>query len=125
MSVEVYTNKFITVFTKFIDDISELPFNYVKEKRELINSVINLFPNKIIEFFNDYVMRYAPMIKERNEDFFLKTDFTSLCEGDSEIIANIFSFKDTWRSLSDNNKKAIMDYANLLVVIVEKINKYK
>ena len=119
MSVEIYTNKFITVFTKFINDISELPFDYVKEKRELINSVINLFPNKIIEFFNDYVMRYAPMIKERNEDFFLKTDFTSLCEGDAEIIANIFSFKDTWRSLTDNNKKAIMDYANLLIVIVE------
>lgn len=124
MSKDLYKNKFVTVFTKFINDISELPFDYVKEKKDLINSIINLFPDKIIDFFNEYVMKYAPIIKKRDENFFLETDFSSLCDGDSELIANIFSFKDTWKILTDNNKKAIMDYANLLVIIVEKVNKY-
>ena len=69
-----------------------------------------------LKLFYDKVGKdYDKMIMEKNEQFFLTTDFSKIEDG------HLIQFlKDKWQTLNDTNKNAIWDHLRLLMTIAKK-----
>lgn len=80
-------------------------------------------PKLLIDIFLNYCLKYKTHIEERNEDFFLKTDFIS--ENDIFIKSKeSFEFMDVlkkhWSELDETEKDSIWTYFAVLLKLSEK-----
>ena len=118
---------FNNVITNFIDDCilvfpEDKDFKVYKKGVQLL---VKVNPKKVLTVFTEYTNIYREQILIKNEDFFLKNDYTDVVStsnkySDSEIFNNFKNIKGYWLELEDSNKTKIWDYMLLLITISDK-----
>lgn len=73
---------------------------------------------KFIDTFVLHVLQYKDQIDRGDEEFFLQHSFDNHTK-DSDDIASIFTFKDTWKGLSKNSKSRLTTYFQILAQLSE------
>jgi len=118
---------FNNVLTDFIDDCI-LVFPEDKDfmlYKKGVNLLVKVNPKKVLTVFAEYTSIYREKILVKDEDFFLKTDYTEIVSSnskysESDIFNIINKIKGYWVELDDNNKTKIWDYMILLINISDK-----
>ena len=118
---------FNNVLTDFIDDcILVFPEDKdFKVYKKGVNLLVKVNPKKVLTVFAEYTSIYREKILVKDEDFFLKTDYTDIVSSnskysESDIFNIINKIKGYWVELDDNNKTKIWDYMILLINISDK-----
>ena len=81
-----------------------------------LKKIINIDKKKPIDFFVIYLLPHKEEIDAENEEFFLTYEFKSK-DLNSKIMKNIFEFKNIWSTLTDENKKTVINYMKYLCSI--------
>ena len=94
----------------------------IDDIEKAINDPINMY--KFIDVFVARVLKFKPQIDsilnenmeidKKNEEFFLRSDYSHESDGDSSIINKIFEFKNLWKRFDKNNKIVIIQYLQIL-----------
>ena len=71
-------------------------------------------PRKIVEIFKVYVLPYSDQIKNCDEQFFLNETYDHITEGSEAGFTITTKIKNLWPELSENNKKTIWKYFDIL-----------
>jgi len=80
----------------------------------VLKGITQAQPEKILELFIMYVLKYKQQIDSGDEDFFMANSFKSETEDDSDMLQKIFEFKNIWKSLNVQNKKIVKQYMQYL-----------
>lgn len=84
--------------------------------------------NTVMDQFIENIFPYRPMIKQRNEDFFL--NHCSLMDPSTYAPSNkehVNYFKKIWMSekVDEDDKKAIWEWFDMFVILSEKYQKFR
>lgn len=92
------------------------PQNIVSSNVSTIDTIINRFPEKVIEQFIIYVLPDKDKIDNGDENYFLNKDYSKVIKDKKkgDLINDIFQFKEIWKELSNNNKKMVINYMKCL-----------
>jgi hypothetical protein len=126
-------NKFNTIALNMSDIIGrKFPRSYFGTYKQTILLLFKEKPKEVIIFFmeNIYVNdEYRLKIKKGDDAYFLKQNYEP---SDATDTAQIFEFKDLWRSLDDNMKsmikqtmKRMIDYVEEYVKVLSEISTIK
>ena len=113
-------NKFIYVFKSLIENIKLLcPKNsIINNNANLIDSFVNNNKDLIIRIYCAKVLIYEVEFNKNPNEFLLTHDFGEDFKELNEVpIDQIFTFKNIWNSLSDENK-------NILINLSETFDSY-
>ena len=111
---------------QIINDFNEEAINFANQLAEVcpdsilsgnvgyLQQTINKNSSFLIDQFTLYVLKYKDQIDNKNNDFFLKTDFSKDASGKSTVIGKIFELKDTWGKLSQDNRDGIFTIMQIL-----------
>jgi len=112
--------KFITTFKEFINDLSSVMPN--DHELKILSVVIrSLDKSYILEYFKDYVsIPFEKEIMEKNEDFFIKNEFSEYTAENKEAVQIMKRIKSYWAEMSDENKDIIWKYFRVLVHLEKK-----
>lgn len=117
------TTKFNFVIVSMINHITEYYGDSDMSKMKLIlQKIIADSPNEPISYFLLYVYNndeYRYNILKQNDKFFLKEDYGSLTNGDTNKMCSIFEFKKLWKDIDDDTKNFIKKSMMALVKISE------
>lgn len=86
------------------------PESIILKNVDVVKSAIDKNPEKPIEQFVIYVLKYKDQIDKGDEDFFLKKDYDDDMKGTenkSSSLADVLSFKTIWNKLKDDDKNFI------------------
>jgi hypothetical protein len=86
------------------------PESIILKNVDVVKSAIDKNPEKPIEQFVIYVLKYKDQIDKGDEDFFLKKDYADDIKGvkdKSSSLADVLSFKTIWGGLKDDDKNFI------------------
>ena len=121
MSKKVFMDAFYNQFADFVSQLQKVfpedtDFPTYATGLRLMRMTNPLY---IVKQFQASVLPFEESIRAKKEDFFLTYDFSQLgAEGWlMEVIAKL---KGMWSTLSENNKKCIWDYINLLLDIAKR-----
>lgn len=106
-------NKFIYVFKSLIENIKLLcPKNsIINNNAKLIDSFVNSNKDLIIRIYCAKVLIYESVFNKDPNEFLLTHDFGEDFKELNEVpIDQIFTFKNIWNSLSDDNKTILINY---------------
>ena len=106
-------NKFIYVFKSLIENIKLLcPKNsIINNNANLIDSFVNNNKDLIIRIYCAKVLIYELAFNKDPNEFLLTHDFGEDFKELNEVpIDQIFTFKNIWNSLSDENKNILINY---------------
>ena len=106
-------NKFIYVFKSLIENIKLLcPKNsIINNNANLIDSFVNNNKDLIIRIYCAKVLIYEVAFNENPNEFLLTHDFEEDFKELNEVpIDQIFTFRNIWNSLSDENKNILINY---------------
>ena len=124
---EEYVLSFNETLTDFLLNLAKIIPNSLIGKNiddieKAINDPINMY--KFIDVFVARVLKFKPQIDsilnenmeidKKNEEFFLRSDYSHESDGDSSIINKIFEFKNLWKRFDKNNKIVIIQYLQIL-----------
>jgi hypothetical protein len=120
---KAYITGFMNCLTQFLSELQNVfPNDYkIKSYSNLVEMLPSITYKKTIEQFYILTKPYEEQIINNDEDFMLNTNFDGYSD---TIMDNIFYFKKLWKetNLSDNNKKVIFEYINVLFKLSKKIN---
>ena len=92
-----------------------------------IKILVKINPKKVLTIFANNTKLYKEQILEKNEDFFLKNDYSEVINNtkktdisDDEINDIIKKIQGYWIELEKTNKEKIWDYMLLLVNLSDK-----
>ena len=120
---------FNNVLINFIDDcILVFPEDRdFKVYKASIKILVKINPKKVLTIFANNTKLYKEQILEKNEDFFLKNDYSEVINNtkktdisDDEINDIIKKIQGYWIELEKTNKEKIWDYMLLLVNLSDK-----
>jgi hypothetical protein len=120
---------FNNVLINFIDDcILVFPEDRdFKVYKASIKILVKINPKKVLTIFANNTQIYKSQILEKNEDFFLKNDYSEVINNtkktdisDDEINEIIKKIQGYWIELEKTNKEKIWDYMLLLVNLSDK-----
>jgi hypothetical protein len=118
MSKKIFMDAFFTQFHAFLGELARVfpqdeDFPTYDTALSLIQS---MNPALVLSEFRKHVNPFETMILEKNEDFFLKHDFSEF-DPDNTMDPIIKKLKGYWEGMSEANKDAIWKYILLLVDI--------
>jgi hypothetical protein len=120
---------FNNVLLNFIDDcILVFPEDRdFKVYKASIKILVKINPKKVLTIFANNTQIYKSQILEKNEDFFLKNDYSEVINNtkktdisDDEINEIIKKIQGYWIELEKTNKEKIWDYMLLLLNLSDK-----
>lgn len=117
-----YLSAFNQQLVNFIEELHNL-FPKDNEISLALNTVYLLKktnPKKIIEFFRDYFMPYEDKIKKMDVSFFIKKDYDNEVSDYVKSLNVITNLKKYWDIMSQQSKKNIWIYMNVLVKLCHK-----
>lgn len=116
------SNQFLVAFNtlviQFIDDLiktfpEENDFKIYRRGIIMLNSA-NV--KKFSQLFNNYISIYKKDILNKNETFFLETNYTEVIKNKTDTLDNlILKLKSYWKTLSESNKEKIWEYFHNLI----------
>ena len=122
------TSPYLTAFNnltlKFIDELIETfpEENDFKVYKTGINFLHRANAKKFCLLFKNYISVYKTKIINRDETFFLNTDYSEVVNSNDSSVENIIlKLKNYWNTLSDSNKTNIWDYLNSLIKLSDLI----
>jgi len=124
----IYLTAFNNLVIKFNEELiktfpEEPEFSVYKRGIEMMNSMNS---KKICQLFKIYTEIYRDNILNKNEDFFLNTDYQNIITTDKDkkegVEKLINKLKLCWSGLSDNNKTSIWDYLASLIKLSDMVN---
>tara|TARA_B100000767_G_C19383450_1_gene376901 strand:+ start:99 stop:482 length:384 start_codon:yes stop_codon:yes gene_type:complete len=124
----IYLTAFNNLVIKFNEELiktfpEEPEFAVYKRGIEMMNS---MNAKKICQLFKIYTEIYRDNILNKNEDFFLNTDYQDVITTDKDkkegVEKLINKLKLCWGGLSDNNKTSIWDYLASLIKLSDMVN---
>ena len=66
-----------------------------------------------------HVSRFEDVIKKRDEDFFVKRDFSDITEGEEPLEQTVAKIRGMWAGLNAHNKKVVWDFINNITVLAK------
>ena len=121
MSRKIFLDAFYNQFSDFLDQFitvfpSDSDFPTYKTGLHLLQKTNpKLVPEQVLI----HVSPFEKTLRDRDERFFIDYSFTEY--GDDDALGMIISkMKEQWTTLSENNKKCIWDYTNLLLDLAKK-----
>lgn len=117
--------KFNVTFEEFIEDmVKVIPDDAELRVYEmLLRSCLKTDPHYVLDVFHSCVtVPYGEEILSKNEDFFLRHQYDSITEANSQALDVIDRIKAYWQELNDVNKEVVWKYFRVLVLLDKKIN---
>lgn len=90
------------------------PYSFVAKNISVLGILLNTEPSKVIDLFTLRALKYKNQFDSGNDSFFLNGNFSDDVNGDSSIVGKIFELKESWKNLSDENKKIVRQYIKYL-----------
>ena len=120
---KVFYDLFNSKVDEFLRDLSNT-FPDIKQFTQFKTAFTlmkNLDEKKPQAIFNNYVYAsYGKQIKERDEQFFMETNFPIKSQREDYWLEFINNLRSIWKDLNDDNKNVIWTYLQLLVKLNEK-----
>lgn len=120
---KAYVSGFMNCLTQFLSELENLfpNDNKIKSYSNLVEMLPSIVYKKTIEQFYLLTKPYEEQIVNHDEEFMLNQEFNGY---NDNVMDNIFYFKKLWKdtNLSENNKKVIFEYINVLFKLSKKIN---
>ena len=121
MSRKIFLDAFYNQFSDFLDQLiqvfpndSDFP-TYKTGLLLLQKTNPKLVPDQVLI----HVTPFEKTLRARDERFFIDYSFTEY-ESDDALGMIISKMKGQWSSLSDNNKKCVWDYNNLILDLAKR-----
>lgn len=121
MSRKIFLDAFYNQFSDFLDQLiqvfpndSDFP-TYKTGLLLLQKTNPKLVPDQVLI----HVTPFEKTLRARDERFFIDYSFTEY-ESDDALGMIISKMKGHWSSLSDNNKKCVWDYTNLILDLAKR-----
>jgi hypothetical protein len=121
MSKKVLIDAFYNQFHDFLEQLQKV----MPEDTDFPTYIMGLKmmrtgnPMYLVREFIAQTKPFEASIKSRDEKFFLDYTFDEFANNDW-LIQMINKIKGLWKGFSDNNKKCVWDYTNLLLAIGQK-----
>ena len=116
---------FNNVFLSLLEDCilvfpNDADFKEYKKGAKILDT---FNPRKAAQVYKDYSSIYSDKIRNRDEGFFIKNDYSDIQEvqEDNEIVKFIEKIKTCWIQLSEENKDKIWKYLQTLSILCDKI----
>ena len=127
MSLVSAFNKLLDIFNNEL--IKTFPEeNKFKTLKRAISTINKFNHKKSLELFKKYIKNCREQITSRNDNYFMKKDYTKDIISSPELNDNpdnafelVDRLKHYWSELSDNNKTVIWDYLNSLIKLSDRI----
>lgn len=116
MSKKIFMDAFFNQFHAFLSELARV----FPEDEDFpsydtaLTLVQRMNPALVLSEFTKHVIPFETMVIEKNEDFFLKHDFSEF-DPDNTMDPIIKKLKGYWAGMSEGNKNAIWKYILLLV----------
>ena len=116
---------FITQLTNLVEELHAL---YPKDSDILMGKnslylIKKTNPRKLLNLFREHVLPYETFIIDKDEKFFLNNTYKDQLQGQyNDSLQTILNLKKYWSSMSDNTKKNIWLYFNILVKLCKMCN---
>ena len=75
--------------------------------------------DRFIGLFVTNVLKYKKFIDEENEQFFTEKSYKEDINNNKNVVGHIFQLKDVWDILSEENKKIIFKYMQILCCMAQ------
>lgn len=114
MSKKIYIDAFFNQYEDFLTQLKEV----FPEDRDfpLYLAGLAIFrrtnPSIIAQKTWKHVSKFEDVIKKRDEDFFVKRDFSDITEGEEPLEQTVEKIRGMWASLNDHNKKMVWEFIN-------------
>lgn len=119
-----YLSKFNDTFQELIADLAKVfpDDNDFKLYEIAIHAALLANERIVYETFRDKVSDdYKARILERDESFFLNTDYSDVSELDQTDLSIITKLKGLWKKLEASDKDAVWKYLRVLVHLQKKL----
>jgi|APGre2960657404_1045060.scaffolds.fasta_scaffold00363_12 hypothetical protein len=120
-----YVTKFNDTFQELVDDLAKtFPEDQDLEMYTIaIQAAVFANKNLLVEVFRDKVSDdWKGKILERDESFFLKTDYKDCVDGlDNSDLSIITKLKQYWHKLEEVDKETVWKYLRVIVLLHKKI----
>tara|TARA_Y100000780_G_scaffold153585_1_gene138340 strand:- start:8504 stop:8893 length:390 start_codon:yes stop_codon:yes gene_type:complete len=105
-TVEEITLEFNSSLLEYIRNMAKLfPGSTLSNNLDLLEKMISKYPNKFIDQFVLYVLKYKDRIDASDEDFLLNHNFEEELKGKNSVVQYVFEAKSIWEQLNDDNKQ--------------------
>lgn len=121
MSRKIFLDTFYRQFGDFLDQLTaafpeDSDFRAYKVGLFLLQKTNPMIvPSEVVK----HVVPFEATVRARDADFFMKYEFSEYAD-DSALDQVIRKLKNMWTTLSDNNKKVVWDYINLLLDLAKR-----
>jgi len=121
MSKKIYIDAFFNQYEDFLNQLKEV----FPEDRDfpLYLAGLAIFrrtnPSIIAQKTWKHVSRFEDVIKKRDEDFFIKRDFSDITEGEEPLEQTVSKIRGMWASLDDHNKKMVWEFINNITALAK------
>lgn len=117
------TKAFNKIFISLIDDcILVFPNDMELKKYKKGARILDQFnPKKPYAVFKTYSTPFREYIDTKNEQFFLKNDYSNIKEVDDDVTNFINKIKKLWSELTEDNKEKIWKYLQTLCTLTDKL----
>jgi DNA-binding Lrp family transcriptional regulator len=121
MSKKIYIDAFFNQYEDFLTQLKEV----FPEDRDfpLYLAGLAIFrrtnPGIIAQKTWKHVSRFEEVIKKRDEEFFVKRDFSDITEGEEPLEQTVAKIRGMWSSLDDHNKKMVWEFINNITALAK------
>jgi hypothetical protein len=90
------------------------PYSFVAKNLSVLEILLKTEPSKVIDLFTLRALKYKTQFDSGNDSFFLNGNFSADVDGDSAVVGKIFELKESWKSLSNDNRSIVRQYLKYL-----------
>jgi hypothetical protein len=114
MSKKILIDAFFNQYEDFLNQLKDV----FPEDRDfpLYLAGLSIFrrtnPSIIVSKTWKHVSKFEDVLKRRDEEFFVKRDFSDITEGEEPLEQTVAKIRGMWSTLNDHNKKVVWDFIN-------------
>lgn len=118
-----YLEKFNSTFQEFMGDLIRCFPDDIEFKMYQfgLNTLLVSSPNTVIKVFNEDVVKpYETYILAKDDEFFLKHDYTDLKESNGDASQIIEKVKGYYKSMAAEDQLIVMRYMKVMTLLCKK-----
>jgi hypothetical protein len=119
---KMFLDAFYTQFSDFLTQLIQVFPNDLDFPAYLtgVKLLHRTNPMLLVSEVLKHTSQFEDLIRSKNEDFFLKHTFSEYTSDNDAMENLIRKMKDMWATMSDNDKKCVWSYTNLLLDIAKR-----